>query len=95
MFDRNSRADQTGRTDPLGLAVTVIGLCAVGIALLIVPQDKTEPTPALLDSAISSAVAATPEATSQNLPSSAQAKSWDHVEYLPGDWDPAPGTIED
>lgn len=95
MFDRNAGAAQTGRTDPLSLAVTVIGVCAIGIALMIVPQERTEPTPALLDSAISSAVAATPEPASQNLPSSAQARSWDHVEYVPGDWDPAPGTIED
>ena len=95
MFDRNARAAQTGRTDPLSLATTVIGFCAVGIALMIAPQDRTEPTPGLLDSAISSAVAATPEPASQDLPSAAQAKSWDPVVYLPGDWDSAPGTIEE
>jgi len=93
MFDRI--APQTGRVDPLNLIVTIIGFCAVGFALMFVPDERTEPTAALFESAIPSAVAAAPERPAQDLPSSAQAKTWDHVEYLPGDWTPAPGTIED
>ena len=82
-----------------GLALTGVSLALyAAVALAIVVGNLPARTgQALLDLVAPSAQAA--EASSEPkreiLPSSAQAKTWDKVEYGEHDFDPQPGQIQD
>jgi hypothetical protein len=82
------------------LAGTSLALYAVASLAILVADKRTETQEALLNFVSPAAQASVlpPHQLSTSevvLPTSAQAKSWDKVEYTVHDFDPIPGQIED
>jgi hypothetical protein len=93
MTNFNTLSRQGGKATPLGLVVKVVAVCAVGSLVALVATSVAKNRDQLAKLPLASAHAAgTPPAP---LPSSAQAKSWDPVQYAPDDFKPRPGQIED
>jgi hypothetical protein len=84
----------------LALAGTSLALYAVASLAILAFDKPAETGQALMDFVSPTAQAAAltpgqPSASEVVLPTSAQAKSWDKVEYGEHDFDPRPGQIED
>lgn len=94
MIDRNPSTGESRIAIRRRHIATTLVICALGAALIIVAEDPLKSGQAVIEAAMPSAEAGSPESTPRPLPSSAQAKSWDHVTYGPNDFEPASGTIE-
>jgi hypothetical protein len=84
----------------LALAGTSLALYAVASLAIVVANKPAETGQALMNFvspvAQASALPSDQSSTSEIvLPTSAQAKSWDKVEYTEHDFDPLPGQIDD
>jgi hypothetical protein len=84
----------------LALAGTSLALYAVASLAIVVANKPAETGQALMNfvTPVAQASALPPEQSSTSeivLPTSAQAKSWDKVEYTEHDFDPLPGQIDD
>jgi len=90
----NTLTRQGGKATPLELVVKVVVICAIGAAAVLLANGAANTGDRTTKLPVSSAHAAGTDATRQALPSSAQAKSWDPVQYAPDDFEPLPGQIE-
>jgi hypothetical protein len=84
----------------VALAGTSLALYAAASLAIVVANKPAETGQALMDfvTPVAQASALPPDQPSTSeivLPTSAQAKSWDKVEYTEHDFDPRPGQIED
>jgi hypothetical protein len=83
----------------VALAGTSLALYAATVLTVLGVSQPAETEQALLDfvTPVAQASTLTPDqpSTLEILPTSAQAKSWDKVEYGEHDFDPLPGQIDD
>lgn len=99
MTSRFDMTPEVGTGRALSLTGASVALC-VGMILgfLVVTQPATTGQ-ALLDLVTPDAQASTPQqdaaSATEILPSCAQLRQWDQVEYAPGDFDPPAGQYQD
>jgi hypothetical protein len=92
-FDTFTR--QGGKATASGLVFKVVVIFAVGAVTVLLATSVARTGDHLAKLPVTSVYAKDPDSTPKPLPSSAQAKSWDPVQYAPDDFDPMPGQIED
>jgi hypothetical protein len=92
-FDTFTRQD--GKATASGLVFKVVAIFAVGAVAVLLATSVAKTSDHLAKLPVTSAYAKDPDSTPKPLPSSAQAKSWDPVQYAPDDFDPRPGQIDD
>lgn len=90
----NNVTRQGGKATSLALVLKLVVICTVGAVVALLATSAAKNSDQLAKLPMSSAHAEGPDSTSRALPSSAQAKTWDHVEYGPDDWAARPGQIE-
>jgi len=99
MQSRIDMIKELGTRRSVVLAGTSLALYAAMAITVLVVQQPTETGERLAEFVSPAAQASTRESDQpspqETLPTSAQAKTWDKVEYGEHDFDPLPGQIED
>jgi hypothetical protein len=99
MTSRLDMTPEVGTGRALSLTGASVALCVGMVLGFLVVTQPAKTGQALLDLVSPDAQASSPQSdaasTPQILPSCAQLRQWDHVEYAPGDFDSPSGQNQD